>query len=397
MKKILLLISLTLLLIACGGVKKTQEALNTGNYDTVISNAIDQLKKNKTRKRKQQYVYLLESAYAKALERDLAEIKFLKKDGNPEQLENIYELYVQLDNRQNRIKPLLPLPILEEGRNARFTMKDYSNEIISAKDQLTAHLYGKAAALMRQGADNKYVYRDVFDDLRYIDEISPNYKNVRQLMEEAQAKGVDFVLVTLNNNTDKIIPRRLEDDLLNFNTYGLNDIWTIYHGNEVEKVKYDFGLILEFRDIQISPEQIRERQVIKEKEVKDGWEYALDDNGNVLKDSLGNDIKVDKFKTIRCELYEFTQFKATKVNGQVRFVNYQNQQVIEAFPITTEFVFEHQYADFDGDRRALGDEFNSLLNVRAVPFPSNEQMIYDSGEDIKARLKAILTRNRFRR
>jgi hypothetical protein len=116
-----------------------------------------------------------------------------------------------------------------------------------------------------------------------------------------------------------------------------------------------------------------------------------------LKDSLGNDIKVDKFKTIRCELYEFTQFKATKVNGQVRFVNYQNQQVIEAFPITTEFVFEHQYADFDGDRRALGDEFNSLLNVRAVPFPSNEQMIYDSGEDIKARLKAILTRNRFRR
>ncbi|MEM6719002.1 MAG: hypothetical protein AAF611_06800 [Bacteroidota bacterium] len=397
MKKILLTICITFILIACGGVKSTQEALNTGNYDVVIRNAIDQLKRNKTRKRKQQFVYLLESAFAKATERDLAEIKFLKKEGNPEQLETIYNLYSALDNRQNLIKPLLPLPLLEENRNARFKMKDYSNDLIDSKNRFTDYLYDKAENLMRQGTDDKYVYREVYDDLRYIDEISPNYKNVRQLMSEAQAKGIDFVLVQLNNGTDKIIPRRLEDDLLNFDTYGLNDIWTVYHGNEVEKVNYDFGLILDFRDIQISPEQIRERQVIKEKEVEDGWEYALDDNGNVLKDSLGNDIKVDKFKTIRCELYEFTQFKAAKVDGQVRYVNYRTQQLIQAFPISTEFIFEHQYADFDGDRRALGDEFSNLLNVRAVPFPSNEQMIYDSGEDIKARLKAILTRNRFRR
>lgn len=397
MKKVLLFASITLFLIACSSVKKTQEALNTGNYDVVIRNAIDQLKKNKTRKRKQQFVYLLESAFAKATERDLSEIKFLKKENNPAQLEDIYNLYNTLENRQNLIKPLLPLPLLDENRNARFKFKDYSDEIITTKNKLTAHLYNKASALMNQNSASKFVYRQAFDDLRFIDEISPNYKNVRQLMEEAQAKGVDFVLVTLQNASDKVIPKRLEDDLLNFNTYGLNDIWTIYHGNEVENINYDFGLLLEFRDIQVSPEQIRERQIIKEKEIKDGWEYALDDNGNVRKDSLGNDIKVDKFKTIRCELYEFTQFKAAKVDGQVKYVDYKTQQLIEAFPISTEFIFEHQYADFDGDRRALDNDFRDLITARALPFPSNEQMIYDSGEDIKARLKAILTRNRFRR
>ncbi|KAB8153592.1 hypothetical protein EZY14_010180 [Kordia sp. TARA_039_SRF] len=397
MKKVLLFASITLFLIACSSVKKTQEALNTGNYDVVIRNAIDQLKKNKTRKRKQQFVYLLESAFAKAAERDLSEIKFLKKENNPAQLEDIYNLYNTLENRQNLIKPLLPLPLLDENRNARFKFQDYSDEIITTKNKLAAHLYNKASALMNQNSASKFVYRQAFDDLRFIDEISPNYKNVRQLMEEAQAKGVDFVLVTLQNTSDKVIPKRLEDDLLNFNTYGLNDIWTIYHGNEVENINYDFGLLLEFRDIQVSPEQIRERQIIKEKEIKDGWEYALDANGNVRKDSLGNDIKVDKFKTIRCELYEFTQFKAAKVDGQVKYVDYKTQQLIETFPISTEFIFEHQYADFDGDRRALGNEFRDLITARALPFPSNEQMIYGSGEDIKARLKAILTRNRFRR
>jgi len=397
MKKLLLTICISFILIACGGVKKTQEALNTGNYDLVLTNAINQLKKNKTRKRKQQYVHLLETAYAKAVARDLEEIEFLKKEGNPEKLETLYNLYIALDNRQELIKPLLPLPILEEGRNACFTIKDYSEEIISSKNSLAEYLYSKAVGLLGENVSNKFTYRKVFEDLRYIDQISSNYKNVRQLMEEAHSKGTDFVLVTLNNATNKVIPKRLEDDLLNFNTYDLNDMWTVYHGNEIEKINYDFGLILEFRDIQVSPEQIREKQLIKEKEIKDGWEYALDNNGNVLKDSLGNDIKVDKFKTIRCELYEFTQFKAAKMDGQVRYINLKTQQMIEAFPLSTEFIFEHAYADFDGDRRALDEQYIDLISVRALPFPTNEQMIYDSGEDIKARLKAILPRNKFRR
>lgn len=396
MKKLVLIFIISLFLFACGGVKTTQEALNTGNYDLVIKNAINQLKKNKTRKKKQQYVYLLESAYAKALERDLSEIKFLKIEGNPEKLETIYNIYTALDNRQQRIKPLLPLPILKEGRNAVFSMNDYTKEIIATKNNLVAHLYAKASSFLHQGSTNKFTYRKAFEDLKYIDNLSPNYKNVRQLMDEAHAKGTDFVLVTLNNTTNKVIPKRLEDDLLNFNTYGLNDIWTVYHGNKIKQIDYDFGLILDFRAIQVSPEQIREKQIIKEKQVKDGWKYAVDDHGNVLKDSLGNKIKVDKFKNVRCELYEFTQFKTSKVDGQVRYIDYKTQQLIDAFPLSTEFIFEHLYADFDGDRRALDEKYYTLTTVKAVPFPSNEQMIYDSGEDLKAKLKSILTQHKFR-
>ncbi|QHI34826.1 hypothetical protein IMCC3317_01700 [Kordia antarctica] len=395
MKKILLIITTFLFLIACGGVKKTQEALNTGNYDLVIQNAIDQLKKNKTSKRKQQYVILLQEAYAKALNRDLSTIKFLKADGNPEKLEDLYNTYLAIRNRQETIKPLLPLPILEKGTNAKFKMQDYSSKIINTKNQLSEYLYTNATSLLNT-TKQKYDYRKVYDDFKYINDISPNYKNVRQLMEEAHVKGTDFVLVTLNNNTDKVIPKRLEDDLLNFNTYGLNDLWTVYHANEIAQKQYDFGLILDLREINISPEQIREKQIIKEKQIKDGWEYATNDNGNVLKDSLGNKIKIDKFKMIRCELYEFTQFKSTRVAGQVKYINYKSKQLIEAFPISSEFAFEHIYANFDGDRRALEQQYIDLTNNKAVPFPSNEQMVYDTGEDLKAKLKSIITRNKFR-
>jgi hypothetical protein len=37
-----------------------------------------------------------------------------------------------------------------------------------------------------------------------------------------------------------------------------------------------------------------------------------------------------------------------------------------------------------------------LIRFRVVPFPTNEQMIYDSGQDLKEKLKFIISRNKFR-
>jgi hypothetical protein len=34
------------------------------------------------------------------------------------------------------------------------------------------------------------------------------------------------------------------------------------------------------------------------------------------------------------------------------------------------------------------------FSKKAVPFPSNEQMVYDTGEDLKIKLKDIISRNR---
>jgi hypothetical protein len=53
------------------------------------------------------------------------------------------------------------------------------------------------------------------------------------------------------------------------------------------------------------------------------------------------------------------------------------------------------YANYNGDKRALDNNLVALLNLGAVPFPSNEQMVYDAGEDLKARLKEIVVRHKF--
>ncbi|MDP2540496.1 hypothetical protein CSC81_02910 [Tenacibaculum discolor] len=395
-KTTLLLILSVLVLTSCSSVKTTEKALNSGNYDKAISLSIEKLAKNKAKEKNQPHVLMLQEAFRKATDRDLDRISFLEKEQNPENFETIYTLYQRLKNRQERIKPLLPLRILSSGRNAKFKLVNYTDRILTAKENYAGYLYENGVALLNEGDRNKINYRRAFDELRHLDKISPNYRDTRNLIEEAHAKGIDYVHVSVRNRTDQIIPRRLERDLLAIDTYGLNDLWTQYHAKRDRNIRYDFDLELDFRDIIISPEQVHEKEVIKERRIKDGFKYLRDDNGNYVKDSLGNKIKVDKFKRVRCTFYQFTQFKSSKVTGVVKYIDNRTNQLLQRFPIQSEFVFEHIYADYDGDRRALDKSFIELLDETSVEFPSNEQMVYDTGTDLKQKLKHIITRNKFR-
>ncbi len=393
MKKILLYSTLVVL-FSCSGVKKTQEALNSGNYWTAINRAISNISENKDKKSNQPFIVMLEDAFDKNTERELQHINFLKKEGNPANYESIFKTYERLKSVQQQIRPLLPLRIADENRKAQFSFKNYDAQIIASKERLSSYLYDNAVGLLESGV-TKMDFRKAYDDLTYLQEISPDYNDARQKTDEAYQKGLDYVIVEIFNNSDKVIPVRLEEELLNFNTYGLNNLWTEYHTNKLENLEYDYQMDVSFQDINISPEQINEKQIIKERQVKDGFTYVKDQRGNVVKDSLGNRIKTDNFKTVRADFYQFTQFKSAQVTGVVSFIDLRKQQQLNQYPLASNFVFEHSYANFDGDKRALDNDLIALLQLARVPFPTNEQMVYDAGEDLKNNLKNILGRQRF--
>ena len=393
MKKIILFLSFSILVCSCG-VKQAQNLLSSGNYDQAIDNAISNLRTNKDKKGKQDYVYLLEEAFAKAKERDLNALNLLAKDANPVQLEKIYNTYLQLNNRQEKIKPLLPLRLIKEDRNAIFPFDNYNNQIIKSKNDLSAYLYANAKKLMT--TSDKMNFRKAYDDLDYLNQINPNYKDVLQLMDEAKFKGSDYVFVNTKNETNMIIPARLQNDLLDFSTYGLNDKWTVYHNNKQKGIDYNYGMMINFRQIYISPEQIKEKEFVKERIIKDGLKKLIDANGKEVVDEKGKVVMVDNLKTVNARIYEFRQFKSCQITAKVDYVNYRSNQLLQSFPITSEFIFENIYATHKGDRRAADDNYYSYFDKRAVAFPSNEQMVYDTGEDLKAKIKEVISRNPFR-
>jgi hypothetical protein len=391
MKKITLLLVLFVITVSCGSKKSVERALTSGNYNKAIYDAIKKLRTNKNAKRKQDYILLLKDAYDKATERDLNAILGLKSSNNPELYQRIYETYIALNKRQEAVKPLLPLNI--NGRDVAFNFNDYNNAISISRENVSDHLYEKGIELLE--FDDKFRIREAYNTLEYIEKINPNYEETRELMQEAHERGTAHVIVSIENQTNQVIPRRLEDALLDFDTYGLNQFWAEYHTYTEDSLDYDYAMQLQLARINISPEQVKEREVIRQRKIKDGWKYKLDSAGNAMKDSLGNDIKEDKIINVRARFFEFEQVKSAQIIANVVFSDLVNQEVIESFDIDSGYIFENFYARYRGDKRALNRQDRDLINNRAIPFPTSEQMIFDTGEDLKIKLKKIISDYRF--
>jgi len=386
MKKLLLLSIFAVFILSCNTRKQVEKAVNSGNYDHAITTALKKLEINKHKKRKYDYVLMLQEAYYKAADRDLNTISHLKKDNNPETYKSIFELYLDLDARQNAIKPILPLHV--EGKEITFNFNNYCNDIIVAKEEVSNYMYEKGLDLLE--SDDKREIREAYNILSYLERINPSFENTRELLNEAHQRGTDYILVSINNDTQQIIPNRLETDLLNFNTYGLDNFWNEYHTNNTKNLEYDYAMQLNLKQINISPERMNQRDFLRARDIVDGWEYKKDRHGDAIKDTLGNYIKIDKIINVRARLSETIQTKSAQVLGEVVYINLKSNQTLNILPIDSEFVFEYVFASYRGDKRALHANDIALINNRRIPFPSNEQMVFDTGENLKLKLKDII-------
>ena len=394
MRKITTLFCICLILISCNSAKRNQKLLAQGNYDQAIELAIRKLQRTENNKKRAERITLLENAFQKMKAQDNRRIDFLKKQNNVSAIREIYYTYQNMDYIQNKIRPLLPLYNENTGRDAVFRFENYSSLIVDARKKYLAAVYDEAGQYYdRQTIED---YRTAYNIYCDIEELQSNYKDVAQLKDNARFYGTDFVYVTLNNRSGQIIPLRLEQELLNFNTYGLDDFWTQYHNKRNGDIEYNYGIALNFKEILISPERLHTTEEVRKKRVKDGWEYVLDANGNVAKDSLGNDIKRDKYINVTARVQYTEQEKAVAVGGDVLYRDIINRRDLNRYPLATEFVFENIFATFVGDKRALTKRDYRYLKNEFIPFPSNEQMVFDAGEDIKARLKNILVNNKIR-
>lgn len=395
MKKITFL-SFTFLLFliaSCGNVKEIQQTVMGGNYDQAIDMSIEKIIRKKGKKSADPYVSLLKESFDKAVSRDLTLIDKLSKDPNPEKWRKIYDTYLLLDTRQEKIKPVLPLYLVKQNKQINFTFQDYTSRILDAKSHFVSHLYKKANILLN--SNNKSDIRQAYDLLDEIDRIDVGYKDVSKLMQQAHERGTTYVFVKISNETDKIIPVKLQEELLNFSSYGANNFWVDYHNKKQSGKHYDYTIDLKFKQINISPDQERDKEVIEEKTIQDGYRYQKDANGNIVKDSLGHPIKIPVMIKVRSKVHLYQQYKEAQVVAQAEITNNNTGQLVDKFPLQSKFVFEHNFATYSGDKRAIRNEYLNFLKERRIPFPTNEQMVYDAAQDIKMQFKDILNKANF--
>jgi len=140
-------------------------------------------------------------------------------------------------------------------------------------------------------------------------------------------------------------------------------------------------------DIVVGPDQLREREFEEAKEIEEGFDYVLDRNGNVMKDSLGNDIKVPRKVFIRARVIEAHQTKVASIAGRLELFDIRNRELLETRPLAADAIFENYASTFQGDRRALSEETLKRIGNQPVPFPSNEGLLFMVAEQLKPVIK----------
>ncbi|MBA7522109.1 hypothetical protein ES705_14223 [subsurface metagenome] len=369
--------------------KSPEKLLQQGNYDAAIDRSIKMILKGKADNKDKS---LLDKAYNLANQDDHERIKFLKVEGKPENWEEIYRRYNSLNTRQNKIQKVSPLII--GNKKVIYEYIDYTDDIIEAKTNAATYYYKKG--LSNMNLHTKEGYRQAYFDFRKTEAYRTNdYPELNQLISDAQYFGMSHVLVELVNKSRVQLPDDFYDNILNINTSGLNSTWVEYYFRDLDRdIQYDYFIRVELHNIHVTPDEFSRREYIRRKEVEDGYKYSLDRRGNVRKDSLGNDIKVPRYKVISCKVIETKQFKTASIHGELEFLYTAPRRSLKKEPVAATLVFEHLTARAFGELEALELTDMKLLKVEILPFPDDLSMIYDCTEILKNAVNDVIHNNR---
>ena len=236
--------------------------------------------------------------------------------------------------------------------------------------------------------------REAYTQLDKIKRYYTSYRDRNQLMNLAQELGTSYILFQMTNNAPVVLPLGLEKEITRMSVNDLNSKWKEYHTRQQSETEYDYKIVMKITDIQVSPGVVKERQYVDDREIEDGFDYVLDENGNVKKDTAGNDIKVPRMVVIRAEVLETYQNKAANVSGQLEYIDLKQNQIIKTDRIAVEAIFENYAATFRGDDRALSKESRQRIGNRPLPFPENEDLLFTAAEQLKPVIKEKISRAR---
>ncbi|NOY36141.1 MAG: hypothetical protein GXO83_01040 [Chlorobi bacterium] len=385
MKRVLYIFLSLVILSSCGGSKKQ---LQKGNYDIAINKAVKKLMRNPD---SSDDIMVLERSYKLANEQDLEQIKFLKMEGKPDNWDAILNHYMNLKNRQTKVRPVLPLKL--GNRTVNFDYVDYDSEIIQAKHKAAEYFFAHGQKLMNNG--DKDSYRQAYYEFSKVKDYWGDYENIDKLLSLSRYYGMSRVIVAIENNTQLKLSPQFQDELLAIDPANLNTEWVEYYTRHLDdSVNYDYQVNISLNVIAVSPDMVSEKDTIEKKRIENGFEYALDQNGNVMKDTAGNDIKIKKYKDITCSLVKTIQQKDVTIQGNVEIYSLSPMKLLKKDPIGANSHFEHFSARAIGDVDALSAESRQMINAKKVPFPSDVEMIMRCSENLKQAIRGILMQNR---
>lgn len=373
-------ILLAFLLTSC---VSSQRLLQEGRYHDATMKAVNRLQRNPT---KIEEAIVLQEAYPKANKIDLDRIEYLKREGSPSSWDQVLNHYKTLEFRQSFVETVTPLNV--SGRQIAFDHVDYSADIIDSKRRAAEFHYTKAKELMQN--DDQQSNRKAYEELQQVKSYIADYEDVDALMKEAKFLGTSRIYIYATNETSYELSDQFMSGIISTSAAQADSWKEYYYSKPAEDIPIDYHMCVRINQIDMTPEKETDRRFEESKQVQDGFDYVKDEKGNVKKDSLGNDIKVPKYKTIKCDVRETLQEKMCTVYASVDCRETATSSLLKQTPVKAAYTFRHLTYAANGDLNALSAETRNKLGGNPVRFPTNMQMIDQTASPLRTEVDRVV-------
>ncbi len=371
-----LLFAITLLVASCSSPERLYER---GRYSKAVEKALEKIRKNKADDRD---ISALAKAFNQMNGEDIIRLENLLNDKEPARWDKIVVLADRIRLRQELVQPYSPIRLPDSRAEVSLKLYAVKELLPRAREQAAAWHYAEGKLAMDQAKrGDKRAAREAHDRFTKVQSYNTSqYPDLRELLADAAYLSVTQLQLHVENHTPTLLPGSFRLRLEETFRREVGQQWLQIVLDDKACPDCDFEATIVVNSITLSPDGIQENHRLEKRNIEDGWQYVMDQRGNVMKDTNGNDIKVPVYREVFADIFETRQFKAGRIEGLLEIRKKAGGQVLRRIPVAGETQFRSESLWFKGDERALSDKTKKLLKGHPVSYPSADQLLGDAAD-----------------
>ncbi len=331
--------------------------LEKGNYDQAVYNAVNRLKSNGNHAKAKA---TLSQAFDLAVKTHLRKIEQARYSTAGFKWDEIVYNYEDLNQLSGAIEACPSCLGAVSG------YKFYDAELSHAKKQAAEERYVAAKKLLAEG--NRESAKVAYRYFELADYFSPNYKDVRKLLDEAYyAAAVKVIVepVRVNSNLYKLSNDYFQSQLDNFMAnYEAKNFVMFFRPEDArrQRIQADHIMILSFDDFVVGQTYVKERvEELKKENVLVGY----------------TDQRRPVHATVKATLSIFDKTISSGGQLDMTILDARTKRVLNQQKMPGTFVWQDSWAAYRGDERALSEQQLTLCKKKEVMPPPPQTLFLE--------------------
>jgi len=372
---------------------------NIGNYDQTVFYSSKSLQKKPANDKA---LVLLELAYPMALSQHESSVNILRAKTSKSKWPELVNEYEALNSLANEIRKLKPILKLNIGYQLDLPIQDYTYYLNEAKPLAADYHYMKALEYSKTPSkqNQKEAAINYKLALRYV----PGYMNAQELYEESrEAATITLLIRPFDGN--KNIASYIRDQMMIAQSNTSKEFLRIINRDQLETILNEQSLLqsgitennymeigkLSGADHILSATIVfsyRPLEKIIDKDIKQEKEIVVErvHKGREVKETEGLMDAVEN-DTVVAIVQHYKKSSGAKLKLSYQITDLNNNSIIYNGDLDGEENFFHEWASYEGDKRALNKKFKNLINRKDRFAPSKDDMLLKIAKSISIKLQ----------